>query len=149
MAQSSARRIPSQIFFLGGKDKLTGAALTKDNNTPVVLYAPTLAAAPSVVFALSSIDQYLEDDLQRILRTVLDFRPLASLLTPAPASQQYKGSCERLLKARFPNVDWGKTYLECYNFFQQCKDHFATARAKGQNWVAFVATFLKETALFC
>ena len=51
--------------------------------------------------------------------------------------------------AWFPDVYWGKTYLECYNFFQQCKDDFAIARAKSQNQVPFAATFFKDIALFC
>ena len=52
-------------------------------------------------------------------------------------------------KACILNVYRGKTYLECYNFFQQCKDPFIIAGAKGQNWVPFAAIFFKETALFC
>ena len=43
----------------------------------------------------------------------------------------------------------GKTYLECYNFFQQCKDYFATAGIKDQNWIFFATTFLKNMAMFC
>ena len=52
------------------------------------------------------------------------------------------------MKARFPDVYWGKTYLECYNFFQWCENHFATAGAKSKNWVPFATNFLKNTALF-
>ena len=38
--------------------------------------------------------------------------------------------------------------MECYNFFQQCKNHFAIAKATGLNQVLFVTTFLKDSALF-
>ena len=129
MARSFACRTFFQNLSLGGKDKLAGAAPTKGNNTFAMSRAPTSAIAPPVISALSSVAQYSEDDLQRIFRTVLHFRPLASPLVFVP--QQYKGPCERPLKARFLNVYWGKTHLECYNFFQQCEDYFATAGVKG------------------
>ena len=64
MTRFSACHTLSQNFFLGGKDKLAGAALTEDNNTTTVSRAPTLAAAVvlPVVFAFSFMAQYLEDD---------------------------------------------------------------------------------------
>ena len=39
--------------------------------------------------------------------------------------------------------------MECYNFFQQYEDYFATAGAKGQNRVPFAIIFLKNPALIC
>ena len=54
-----------------------------------------------------------------------------------------------LLKARFLDMYCGKTHLECYNFFWQCKDHFTNADVKAQNLGPFAAIFLKDTALFC
>ena len=101
---------------------------------------PTIA--PPVVSALSSVAQYLEDDLQRIFKTILDFRRPAPLLALSLALQQYKDPCKKPLKARFPDIYWDKTHLECYNFFQQWKDHFTTAGAKGQNRVPFAIIFL-------
>ena len=93
--------------------------------------------------------EYLEDNLQRILRTVLDFRPPAPVPAPVVAATLYsEGACERPLKARFPDIYWGKSHLDCHNFFQQCEDHFATASATSLNKVLFAATFLKDTALF-
>ena len=79
---------------------------------------PTAAIAPPVVSALSFVSQYLEDDFQWILSYVLDSRLFASLSASAPAPQQYKSPCERLLKDRFRDIYWGKTYFEDYNFFQ-------------------------------
>lgn len=35
--------------------------------------------------------------------------------------------------------------MDCYNFCQQCKDYFATARATGSNRILFAATFLRGT----
>ena len=111
--------------------------------------APTSTVALPVVSALSSGAWSLEHNLQQIFKIVLDFRPPTPPLAPAPAFQQYKSAYERPLNARFPDVYWDKTYLDCYNFFQQCKDHFATARAKSQNQVLFIATFFTDIALFC
>ena len=53
-----------QNFFLGGKDKLIGAALIEGNNTPATSHisTPTAAIAPVVVFALFSVTQYLKND---------------------------------------------------------------------------------------
>ena len=156
MAQSSARCSPCQNPH-DGKDKLAGGNPTagSDRHTPapVALRAFTPAVAPVVAplaasgFANSSVVRYLEDNLKWILRTVLDSRPLAPV--PAPAAvPHYEGPCKRPLKARFPDIYWDKTHLECYNFFQQCKDHFISADATGLNRVPFAATFLKDTALF-
>ena len=78
MAQFSTRRALSQNFSLaGGKNKLAGATPIEGNNTSTILYAFTLAnaIAPPIIFALSSITLYSEDDFQQIFRTVLDFRP--------------------------------------------------------------------------
>ena len=155
MARSSARRSPCQNLH-NGKDELAGGTSTKGSNhrtpAPAASRAPTPAVAPVVAPlaasgpADSSVVRYSEDDFQRILRIVLDSRPLAPV--PTPAALHYEGPCERLLKARFPDIYWGKTHLECYNFFQQCEDHFATAGATGSNQVPFVTTFLKDTTLF-
>ena len=158
MARSSARRSPCQNPH-DGKDKLANRTPTEDSNcctpAPAATHAPTPAAIPVVAplaasgSADSSVVRYLEDDLQQILRIVLDSRPLA--LVPAPvvaAAPHFEGRRERPLKARFPDIYQGKTLLKCYNFFQQCEDHFATAGATGSNRVPFAATFLKDTALF-
>ena len=131
MAWSSARRTPPQNPALSRKEWFAGASPTKDNNTPAVSDAPTPTVALLVVFALFSLAQYSQDDHQQIFKTIWDSRPLAPPLAPTP--QQYKSPCERPLMTQFLDVYWGKTHLKCYNFFQQCEDHFATAGAKGQN----------------
>ena len=77
------------------------------------------------------IAKYIEEDLQKILRTVLKAQ--------APSSD---GSCEKLLKARSLDVYCSKSHMECYNFCQQCENHFATARAKGPNRISFGVFFL-------
>lgn len=69
-----------------------------------------------------SIAKYTEEDLQRILKTVLEARAPA----PAPIPE---GPRERPLKARFPDIYRG---------------HFATAGAKGPNRIPLAASFLRD-----
>ena len=88
MAWSSACRIYSQNLLVGSKDKLAGNASSKGNNTSAVLRAfiSAIFLAPPVISALFSIAQYLKDDFQQILRTVLDFQLPVSPSAPIPAS---------------------------------------------------------------
>ena len=51
--------------------------------------------------------------------------------------------CEQSLKARFPDLYYGNSHMDCYRFCQQCKDHFETAGAKGPNRIPFAALFLR------
>ena len=132
MAQSSVCCSPCQNLH-NGKDKLAGKTPTKGSNrctpAPATTHAPTTAIIPfaALVAAFGSADssvvKYLEDDLQRIIRTILEARPLllpapapipAPVLTPAP---HYESTYKRTLKAWFADIYWGKTHLKCYNFF--------------------------------
>ena len=112
MARSSARRSPRQNPH-DGEDELAGGTSTEGSDrrtpapaasrTPTPTVASVVAPLATSGSADSSVVRYLEDDLQQILRTVLDFRPLAPV--PAPvvaAAPHYKGPRERPLKARFP-----------------------------------------------
>ena len=84
------------------------------------------------------VSKYTEEDLQRILRTVLETRALP-----------FDGPRKKPLKARLPDVYRGKSHMECYNFCQQYEDHFATAGAKGPNRIMFAAFFLRDHINFC
>ena len=88
-------------------------------------------------FAGLLVAKYMEEDLQRILRTVLKVR--------APPSD---GPREKPLKARSPDVYRGKSHIECYNFCQQCEDHFATAEAKDPNRILFATLFFHNRINF-
>ena len=142
-----------------GKDELDGGTPTKGSDrctsTPTATFTPTPVVALVIILLVafgsadSSAVRYLKDDLQQILRTVLDFRLLVPV--PAPvvaAAPHHEGSYEQPLKAWFLDIYQSKTHLECYNFFQKCTYHFATAGAMGPNRVPFAATFLKNTAPF-
>ena len=78
------------------------------------------------------VAKYIEEDLQKILRTVFKAQ--------APSD----GAREKPLKARLCDVYCGKFHIECYNFCQQCEDHFVTDGAKGLNRILFVAFFLRD-----
>ena len=69
-----------------------------------------------------SVAKYTEKDLQKILKTVLEAQ--------VPPSH---GPREKPLKARLPDIYCDKSHIKCYNFCQQCEDHFATAGAKSPN----------------
>ena len=132
---------PAALFPTEGNDTYTPALIISRTPTPAPPAAPALALA-----AINSTVRYSEADLQRIFKTILETRPPA----PAPQSLVFlDGSCKRPLKARFPELYCGKTYMECYNFIQQCEDHFATTRAKGPNRVPFAANFFQQQVMFC
>ena len=127
MVQFSACCSPCQNPH-DGKNKLTGGTPNKGKDrrtpTPAVTRALTPAATPVVAplaasgSADSSIIRYLEDDLQPILMTVLNSRPPAPVPAHVVAAALHaKSPHERSLKARLPDIYWGETHLECYNFF--------------------------------
>lgn len=65
-------------------------------------------------------------------------------------SQAHAGAPrERSLQARFPDLYYGKSHMDCYQLCQQCEDHFETAGATGSNRVPFAASFLRGTVNFC
>ena len=120
MAQSSARRSPRQNPLFDNKDKLADGTPTYGNErrTPVfVATRPPIPAVAPVIpplvafgFVNSSVVKYLEDDLQRIVKTILEARPFFSF-THAPVltlvvttAPHYEGLRERPLQAKFPNV---------------------------------------------
>ena len=158
MAWSSTCCSPRQNPY-DYKNKLAGGTSTKGSNRYTIDPAATRAFTPVVVFVVAPlvifdsadpfVIRYSKDDIKQILKIVLDLKFLVLVLALIVAAvPHYKGSRKRALEAWFPDIYWGKTHLKCYNFFQKCKDHFATTGATGLNRVLFVATFLKNTALF-
>ena len=65
---------------------------------------------------------------------------------PAPIQAELR---EQPLKARFPNLYYGNSHLDCYRFCQQCEDHFDTAGANGPNHIPFAASFLRGSVVQC
>lgn len=56
---------------------------------------------------------------------------------------------ERLLKARLPDLYYGKSHMECYHFWQQWEDHFNIASATCLNRRPFASSFLWGRISFC
>ena len=95
--------------------------------------------------------------MQKILKTVLEAgapvsapAPVPTLVpapTLAPAPIVANAPREKL-KARFPDLYCGKSYMDYYNFCQQCEDYFATAGATALTRILFVASFLRDRISF-
>ena len=126
---------------LNGKDNFAGAALKlgSTNNNETFTHTSTMSRVFTPALALppapaNSTARSFEKDVQQIFKTVQEARP--PTLVPQPLVFPNK-PCEKFLKARFSNVYCGKTHIKCYNFCQQCKDHFTSDKAKGHNWVLF------------
>ena len=48
----------------------------------------------------------------------------------------------------FPDVYYRMSHIDCYNFYQQCENYFATARATGPIQIFFAMSFLWDPDLF-
>ena len=95
---------------------------------------PSTASAPSQVPASAPAPVlHTQEDLQKITKLCID-----SFLKENRQEKPRKGQ----LKARFLDLYYGKSHMECYYFCQQCKDHFDTAGATGSNRTPFAASFL-------
>ena len=77
--------------------------------------------------ATSNVPKYSKNDLQRILKTVLENRALVPVPTLVPASAPAPAPVlapvvsevpQEKLKAHFPDVYSGKSHMDCYNFCQ-------------------------------
>ena len=117
--------------------------------------AGPLGTKPSVANALATTNvfKYSKDNLQQILKAVLEARALVPTLAPVPtpapalASIVAKVPQEKLM-ACFPDIYHGKSYIDCYNFCQQCKDYFATAKAMRLIRIFFAASFFRDQISF-
>ncbi len=78
-------------------------------------------------------NRYSQQDLDRIIQTFFHVS---------------KGGSGDKLKAKTPDVYRGRSHMECYNFCQQCEDHFATCGATGPNRIPFAASFLQDQINF-
>ena len=52
---------------------------------------------------------------------------------------------ERPLKAKTPETYWDKSYMECYQFCQQCEDYFKTLAITKINCIPFATSFFCGT----
>ena len=96
--------------------------------------------------AATSVPNYFQDDLQRILKAVLEAR--APALAPTLALVNFEVPQEKV-KAHSPDVYRRKSHIDCYNFCQQCKDYFATIRATGPTQILFATSFFGDRISLC
>ena len=45
-------------------------------------------------------------------------------------------------------MDQRKSHMECYNFYQKCKNYFAIAGARRANQIPFATSFLQDQINF-
>ena len=69
---------------------------------------------------------------------------LKAYLESNQGSRQSLAEREQIFKAKISEVYYGKLYMNCYHFCQQCKDYFKTSRATRANRTLFVASFLHK-----
>ena len=53
-----------------------------------------------------------------------------------------KKLCEYLLKSKFPNIYYKKSYIDYYYFYQYCKNYFNIIKAKNFYYISFATFFL-------
>ena len=150
MAGPRARHSPRWNPPPAGEDELAGAAPrapTNDNgtpsHTPAVLRAPTPAPAPPPA-PTELVAKYTDADLQRATKLALESFVQGQQQAQSQMAPPALEPRERPLKARFPDLYYGNSHMDCYRFCQQCEDHFETAGAKGPNRIPFAASFLRR-----
>ena len=97
-------------------------------STPTASCTPILAPAP-----VPALAKYTNADFHQFMKVFMDAQG---------RSKTHKGPQKSFLKARFPNLYYGKSHMDCYQFCQQCENHFETASTTGPNRVLFAALFL-------
>ena len=132
---------------LGGEDELAGGpprAPIKGRYiltpSPPVSRAQTPASAqvPASPSNKGFFQQFMKTNLENQNQNQNQTSPLALIQAELR---------EQLLKARFPDLYYGNSHLDCYRFCQQCEDHFDTAGASGPNRIPFAASFLRGSVV--
>ena len=98
--------------------------------------------------AVNSVSKYSEDNLQWIIKAVLEARAPAPALAPVPALVIFEVHREKL-KTRSLDLYFGKSHMDCYNFCQRCEDYFAIAGAIEPTQIPFAVSFLRNRISFC
>ena len=124
--------------LVGGPHSGSISPSSSRNPTPGPDQVPALipALAPTLAPAPASIDELFKKFMKAYLES-------------NQGPRQPPAEREQLLKAKVLEVYYGKLYMDCYYFCQQCKDHFETAEATGTNRTPFAAFFLRENISVC
>ena len=130
---SSATIVSNSRSYRNAQQASAGSNQPKEalvETTPI----PSTASAPSQVLVSAPIPAlYTQKDLQRITKLCID------LFLQGNRQEELR---KDQLKARFPDLYYGKSHIECYYFCQQCKDYFDTVGTTGSNRTPFAASFL-------
>ena len=127
-----------------GTRKPTSAVSCTPTSAPAQALAPAQAPALTPALAFASVsgqpERYTDKDLQRATKLALEL-----FVKGQEHGQLQANSASRKqpLKARFPDLYYRNSHLDCYRFCQQCEDHFETAGANRPNRVPFAASFLR------
>ena len=112
-------------------------------STPALAQTPAPAQAPALTPAPASVPgpprRYTDKKRQKATKLAL------KSFIKGQKHGQLQGisaPCKQLLKARFPDLYYRNSYLDCYCFCQQCEDYFETAKSNRLNRVFFAASFL-------
>ena len=135
MARPLASRNPCQNPPSTAKGELAGAAPIEGNGTPTP--TPVVSRAPTPALAITSaVAPSLDNKLfKQFIKAYLEAQvPGQTEVDSEPRKQS--------LKAQFPDLYYGNLHMDCYQFCQQCEEHFKTAGARGPNRIAFAALFL-------
>ena len=121
--------------LVGELNKLAGAqgpvrgSNTGSNETSTKTSTPPKAHIPPFVLALAT------DFFTKFMKVFIE-------TTQAWDRKQLEPR-ERSFKAKTSDTYFRKSHIDCYHFWQQCKDYFKTSCAIGINYTSFAATFLR------
>ena len=103
---------------------------------------PTLSPAlvPALIPALALTPIPTKELFKRFMKAYLESNQ---------GSRQPPVEREQTLKAKVLELYYGKSYMDCYHFYQYCKNHFETAGATGANQTLFAAFFLHGSISMC
>ena len=117
------------------EDELAGVIPIESSGTPIP--TPVLSLAPTSAPVITpavvpSLDKKL---FKQFIKVYLETQvPSQTEVDSEPSKQP--------LKTRFPDFYYRNPHIDCYQFCQQFKDYFETAKAKGPNKILFEASFL-------
>ena len=118
----------------GEQDELAGQSPVQGFNAgsdEALTKAPTPPEAPTPLLVPSST----KDLFTKFMKVFMEMTQAQALAEPR----------KQPLKARSLKTYFGKSYMDCYHFCQQCEDHFKTSDATKMNCTPFAALFFHGT----
>ena len=126
--RSRPRRFPYQNLPPGSAFPFSGPTPSY-NLTPAP--APVLTPVPSPIPTPAATDELFKTFIKAYLKS-------------NQGSRQLLAECKQTLKAKGPEVYYGKLHMDCYHFCKQCEIYFETVRATRANRTLFTVFFLCE-----